>query len=190
LGSGQFGGGDQIGIDRDAVERPARIGKEAQARELAAREFRMLRRVGEILFRLEIDFPERIPCILEHRRIEKSLDDREALVPNLCEILSATRMVKSLCGVLPRRARPRVASSFRSLYDPRPFTRPRTYLRGRQELGDERWAGAARSSQLAGFGLDQLRGDAIAGFAQAAFNPLLSQAIFRDSQCKRVDAVQ
>jgi len=49
---------------------------------------------------------------------------------------------------------------------------------------------AGRKTLLAGFGLDQLRGDAITGFAQAAFNPLLSQAIFRDSQCKRVDAVQ
>src|SRR5215470_12225274 len=81
-----FGGVDQVGIDRNAVERPARIGKETQARELAACEFRMPRRVGEILLRLGIDFPERIPCILEYRRIEKSLDDREALVPNLCEI--------------------------------------------------------------------------------------------------------
>src|SRR6516225_8538083 len=81
-----FGGIDQIGIDRDTVERPARIRKEAQPRELASREFRMLRRVGEILFRLGIDFPERIPRILQHRRIEKSLDDCEALVPNLCEI--------------------------------------------------------------------------------------------------------
>ena len=78
---------DQVGIDRHPVQRPGRVGEEPQSRELAAGEFRIGARIGEILLGPRIDFPERVLGRGQGRLVEEPLNHGEAAVEHLGQIL-------------------------------------------------------------------------------------------------------
>ena len=71
---------DQVGMHREPVERPVRVGEQRQTRELAGREMFESFRTREVVGRGRVDVPHRLLRAGEFLAVDEVWHDREALL--------------------------------------------------------------------------------------------------------------